>query len=218
MSECCNAEQKHPFDGEYGVLHFRQEGDYRDLGREWILVEEPKGFKTREEAEKYRDQMFNLKRANWKKYENHTWSIWARNHTCSICGDDFQYNYSKSYTLDIMKDKHCCFTCAFFIERIEKQIEAPQVYILSADYECHYLGNILTPGEKGPSERDKGFLGYGGRTFYIKHDLYELPVKTNNMWHQGTIPEHFRDEAKPLINAKFITKQEYEEAHGLVPA
>lgn len=50
-------------------------------------------------------------------------------------------------------------------------------------------------------------IGSGGKTFYIKKKDGIL-FKSNNVWCQGYIPNHFKE----LIpdNAEFISKEEYE--------
>lgn len=60
-----------------------------------------------------------------------------------------------------------------------------------------------------PWSNYKEMVGFGGSPFYFKlHD--GTYVRSNNVWHQGDIPEHFYEDLQ--VNATQITKEEYEAA------
>jgi len=90
-----------------------------------------------------------------------------------------------------------CFTCAFWHNQASKDrnhIEDPSLYpfvgvVTEEDgVLVHNCFNENTPIATGRGD----FLGYGGRAFYIQFDGVDEIVVTNNLWHQGTIPEWLR--------------------------
>lgn len=93
---------------------------------------------------------------------------------CATCDDVMIDKKSHPY----LKDN--CFTCNFWAEKIEAVNDPRSVRIDGGHYWI---------GDEDPTNR---FRGFGGRRFNIKfHDGRE--VQTTNLWHQGQIPEHFRD-------------------------
>jgi hypothetical protein len=47
-----------------------------------------------------------------------------------------------------------------------------------------------------------GFKGFGGRAFRIKRWSDGTIIETRNLWHQGTVPEYFKDQIPN--NAEFV--------------
>lgn len=66
-------------------------------------------------------------------------------------------------------------------------------------------------GDPAWSTDKRSFLGYGGHVWYIQFlDNNQFRsghiIKTNNLWHQGTIPPKFREQLPD--NARFLTPEE----------
>lgn len=117
--------------------------------------------------------------------------------TCSLCGktDDLS-NYDPSEYLLLMHKHHVCFHCAFWMDKIQN----PPVNreIINGH---HY---IIHPFAKRPHNV---ILGFGGHEFYIRRFDGTL-IKSNNVWHQGKIPEHFRKDLPDT--ADFLTLMDFQ--------
>lgn len=121
---------------------------------------------------------------------------------CLICNkakedlDEFIEGNIKS----IMIKENCCFTCAFWKDKIETFKNNPNWLIVDG---CSYVAHELVDKEYAKTH----FVGHGGRMFYFKKNDGTL-IKSNNVWCQGDISEPFKE----LIpnNAVFLTKEEYE--------
>jgi hypothetical protein len=107
---------------------------------------------------------------------------------CKECDSIVTLIYSK-LTNEKMEEKQLCFSCNFWQEFVEYDRPEPR-YIIEGE---HY---IVLPEEPRTSLR-----GYGGKKFTIETDNGSI-LFTTNLWHQGTVPEHFRDRLPN--NAKFI--------------
>lgn len=112
--------------------------------------------------------------------------------TCNLCGkeDDFS-DYDSSKYLLLMHKHHICFNCAFWIDKIQNPPANRE--IINGH---HY---IIHPPAKRPHNVVLGFLG---REFYIR-EFNGILIKSNNIWHQGKIPEHFKKELPDT--ADFLT-------------
>jgi hypothetical protein len=108
---------------------------------------------------------------------------------CIECGSVVQSNYLEPSGSEIKK-YNICFSCNHWRQKVERYSNKDQVVI---DGDCYYI--------KPNKDPDCGFSGFGGQLFHIKKDNGEI-IHTNNMWHNGEIPSHFRDRLKD--NAKFI--------------
>lgn len=108
---------------------------------------------------------------------------------CSLCGqEDNLDEYNSCAILDIMRQKQVCFNCAFWIDKINNPPIGQE--IIGGH---HY---IVHPFVKRPENIIKGFLG---REFYIRK-LDGTLIKSNNVWHQGKIPEHFKNQFPDTAN------------------
>lgn len=114
---------------------------------------------------------------------------------CSICGNDYNLdNFDmKSSLPQMMRDRHFCFTCAFWTNKIESP--DPNREIIDGQHYVFY-----------PGPNSAYFQGFGGRTFYAIRNNGEL-ITSNNVWHQGDIPSWFRD--KLPDTAKFISARTF---------
>lgn len=112
---------------------------------------------------------------------------------CKKCGRMFGASYEKE-TKAKMLAAGICFSCNFWTEYVQQR-DNPRIARIKG---AHWCANPT-------SKEDSRFLGCGGRKFRIRwRDGRE--EETNNLWHQGTIPEHFRDELPD--NADFVEQQE----------
>lgn len=112
--------------------------------------------------------------------------------TCCLCGetDDFS-NYVLSEYFWFMRKHHVCFTCAVWMDKIQNPSVGQEII------NGHYY--IVHPFARRPHNI---VLGFGGHEFYIRRFDGTL-IKSNNVWHQGEIPEHFRRELPDT--ADFLT-------------
>lgn len=110
----------------------------------------------------------------------------APDYTCRICGST-KNNRSQFYGGEVMEQKKLCFHCDFWDEKLSMKDE-PNVVRVQGH---HYL-----IGPEGSP-----FPGFCGRTFAIKF-FDGRTVKTSNLWHQGEIPERFKEQLPD--NAEFV--------------
>lgn len=122
--------------------------------------------------------------------------------TCKYCGSEFNSEeYVKCDIRSIMEIEHVCFTCGFWLEKLEQHNE--HVFVTS-----DYVRNIGSIVDK---TKVKGFLGCGGRDHFVKYNdaRYEW---YNNVWCQGFLPEQLRtlDKFKLLQpNCICISEEQY---------
>lgn len=110
---------------------------------------------------------------------------------CAICGkEDNHENYCIDSITDIMRHKRVCFECAFWIWQNQMDKEGRDFAIIK---NRHYVLK--------PHTENIHFAGMCGGKYRIRfHDGRE--VICDNLWHQGEIPERFRDIMPD--NAEFI--------------
>lgn len=118
--------------------------------------------------------------------------------TCSHCGQEARgpETWMDCRVKEIMIEKSCCFNCGFWFEKIE--IHDDKTFIIDGT-RWHDGGGIY---------KGKGFMGMGGREFFIKKKDGKLAY-TNNLWCQGNVPEHFKKYKELKNNATFITEKQY---------
>ena len=120
---------------------------------------------------------------------------------CSVCGQEVTdaRNYEER-TRQEMEEKKLCFSCHFWWGLAHTRLpEGTTRVIVGNDHMIAY------PWEKHPDE----MRGFGGQAFYFRMSDGRI-IRSNNVWHQGTIPEQFREVFPP--NAIAITKEEYDRA------
>ena len=120
---------------------------------------------------------------------------------CNKCGveipSDFLDKWNEGNIKDIIKQGYC-FDCAFWIDIINELYNKDKSIIIKGE---HYYNS----GFKKHIKNDV-FMGFGGRLTFIRMDNGNV-IKTNDLWHQGKVPKHFKDVLKD--NAKFISEAEY---------
>ena len=98
--------------------------------------------------------------------------------TCCECGSQEELTWDQDLNARFLKLK-LCFTCNHWQDRITHY--GPASVIIDGE---HYM--------IGSEDDDYPSRGHGGQRFRIKfNDGRE--VVTTNLWHQGKIPEHYRD-------------------------
>lgn len=118
--------------------------------------------------------------------------------TCSICEATYEIeSFNPNAPLvKTMVEKHICFQCAFWLDKIENP--APNREVIKGE---HYTFNPY-------QDHQAIFQGHGGRVFYgVRND--GTLIISNNVWFQGEIPKRFREQlpdTAQLISKKTYTK------------
>lgn len=127
---------------------------------------------------------------------------------CKLCGstkdmnpEEFNPNCPQ---YNLMKSDGICYSCAFW--KIHADNYNPNVFIYEADGKLHRTTTSRLYVNK---YTNLGFLGMGGNLLYIQMLETGEVFETNNLWYQGEIPEHFKDEKGLQKNCKFISREEY---------
>lgn len=112
---------------------------------------------------------------------------------CGYCNKYESGRYARE-ARDEMSENQACFNCNFWLEKIRwREREDPRAVVTST-FKHYRIGPDMSPN-------DRSFGGFGGRRFVVTfHDGRE--VTTTNLWHQGTVPEHFRDRLQPNAELK----------------
>jgi hypothetical protein len=122
--------------------------------------------------------------------------------TCSFCGEVFDtLKYNEGSIRTIMTDNNACFNCAFWIEKVNVHDE--NVFITPDLQRRH--GSVINKNVV------KGFIGSGGRNFFVKYNDGRVMVY-NNVWFQGDVPDFlFKWERFNCLkpNATIISEEEY---------
>ena len=112
---------------------------------------------------------------------------------CTVCNEeDFSprevvRHYKTGMPLScidmIINELKCCFTCAFWTEKVRGG--AHYTIIEGTSY-------VIKP--KAPPGVPNHCLGFGGSLFKVKYLSDGRIVESNNVWCQGLIPERFRSQ------------------------
>lgn len=109
--------------------------------------------------------------------------------TCKECGKVEELHWG-TYN-ELLKAQSLCFSCDHWMHYIENDPSNPNAVIIEGN---HYIVCNEAAGGRSTS-------GFGGEKFIIEKIDGERIV-TTNLWHQGRIPERFRD--RLIDNARFI--------------
>lgn len=109
---------------------------------------------------------------------------------CEICGK--QIEKSQYYNNVICSSE--CFTKHYWLERVKNKDSKRQVVAKGVVYQISDENSISS------------FRGFDGAKFVI-HFFDGRKVFTSNLWHNGTVPDEFRDQLPD--NAEFGDIQEY---------
>lgn len=99
--------------------------------------------------------------------------------TCEICGQTFAKSLYMEPYQNICSSE--CLNKKFWLEIIEEKECHPVI-----DGVCYYL-------DRNNLEGKRGFQGFAGRRFKIRFLDTGEEVVTTNLWHNGEVPEEFRD-------------------------
>lgn len=107
---------------------------------------------------------------------------------CRLCGKSQEACYCEP-TKTNMVERSLCFTCLFWQGYVKRKDDPSRVRIDGK----HYV--------VAPEHGNEFFRGFGGSLFRIRLADGTV-INTTNLWHQGTIPEHFRSQLQN--NAEFV--------------
>lgn len=117
---------------------------------------------------------------------------------CNFCNNEYDIKeYGNCNIKTLMKNNHICFHCAFWLEKFNLR-----------DKNTFIIDGINYQGHKIDKNKTTGFIGFGGRDFYIQF-LDGRKEHYNNVWSQGDVPKDGNLATLFVDNAKFITKEEY---------
>lgn len=119
---------------------------------------------------------------------------------CKKCGEqDFKTTYLEPIKTEMI-NQSLCFDCHFWTQRVDNKNSPTQATIKGAVYQI-----ARETGVKGE------WKGFGGRKFRIRFFDGRV-LETTNLWHNGKVPPHFRDELQD--NAEFEEVQKGRINHG----
>lgn len=101
---------------------------------------------------------------------------------CEICGKEIEKSY---YSGNILCSTEC-FNKHYWLEFVEKKNDKDMV---------RYNGTHYVIGDE---DSKSCFRGFDGTRFVVYFNDGRV-VETSNLWHQGTIPEEFREELKDNV-------------------
>ena len=99
---------------------------------------------------------------------------------CVHCNSIIGTNYTEPTKTELIRD-NICFFCHFWLGYIKKK-DDPKIARIDGS---HYYIESDNP--------EAYFKGFGGREFKIKFNNVQIII-AHNLWHQGTSPEHFREQ------------------------
>lgn len=121
---------------------------------------------------------------------------------CCECGQPERATFFEK-TREEMIRMQLCFSCLHWTQLIDKA-DDPRVIRFGGMHTMigtPQVGHVVGGGQKSR-------LGCGGQDWWFKMDDGRL-IHTNNLWHQGTIPIHFRDRLPD--NASQLTKEQFDD-------
>ncbi len=109
---------------------------------------------------------------------------------CSICGVENDADRYNDEVKNKQLERKLCFNCLFWVEKAENQ--SPHALIDDSFRHMHAKEEIV------PVPIGGLMVGCGGRRFkVVKKD--GTSFVSNNLWHQGTIPEIHRHRFSPNL-------------------
>lgn len=100
---------------------------------------------------------------------------------CVECGEDDEAGYVEPIKSNMVK-RSLCFTCLFWTEYVERYGQPDQAVV---DFKHYVIGDEQQEG-------NRRWRGFGGSPFIIRFFDGRV-VRSTNLWHQGEIPERFRE-------------------------
>lgn len=111
-----------------------------------------------------------------------------KKHTCITCGKKYTKNLSENAYVN-----NNCYECSFWTKKIHMSPENEQRRVI-INGQHYMIGN----------PNSAPFRGFEGRKFTIVFHDGRI-VKTSCLWHQGAIPERFKQVL--IDNAEFKNKK-----------
>ena len=105
--------------------------------------------------------------------------------TCHACGQEAGTNYTSG---EHLRKTRVCFNCDFWLEKVRWQEQPDGEHQPVRVDGKHYCYDPRRPFTSG----DSRYNGFGGHRWTIRFTDDGRQIVTNDLWHQGTIPEHFR--------------------------
>jgi hypothetical protein len=116
---------------------------------------------------------------------------------CPKCGQEDGSGQNKIHDMNpehfvkcdirtIMERDGVCYHCAFWIRMYEQHKNDPNWLIIDG---VSYIANPFVPNTNNMTRR---FMGFGGRMMEAIKNSGEKVI-SNDWWHQGDVPECFRD-------------------------
>lgn len=126
---------------------------------------------------------------------------------CVICGKASQpESYCESSIKRLMRVRKLCFDCAFWTDLAKEHATDPNWFRIGST--SYIAASRLAEGQHAKRVWGKGF---GGEEFFVQTHEGRL-VRTDNLWHQGTMPDWLRKEYPS--NARILTAEEYKLLKG----
>ena len=118
---------------------------------------------------------------------------------CAECGKSHSGDWMDDVAEELIS-RGVCFQCNFWLEKVEIAKQEKAVRIKGR----HYIIGLEDP-------QVRMFRGSGGTKFTVSFFDGRV-VETTNLWHQGQIPEHFRERLPD--NAEFGYKEGEQSVYG----
>jgi hypothetical protein len=113
---------------------------------------------------------------------------------CSNCDNmDSPDHFGNCEEAKVMREKHVCFSCAFWMIKIELVSRYPEKYVIDRGVLC-YINNQIAADFEAPGEWGRG---HGGRK--VKVTRGETTIYTNDLWCNGNIPAWAINQFPPSI-------------------
>lgn len=103
---------------------------------------------------------------------------------CNECCEEIDHQRYTGDTAKTMRDEGVCFSCAFWLELVERDKTNDQSLIIDG---VHYVWKNDYAG------MDRRYAGHAGAEFKIRFFDYREDLVTHNLWCQGKIPSHFTE-------------------------
>ena len=108
--------------------------------------------------------------------------------TCQWCGEDTILYFADEVIAKLQRQK-ACHGCGFWLDRIhdDRTVNSDRYVVTQAFH--HY---IVADENSG-----RIFRGFGGRPWLVEWFDDRDPTYTTDLWHQGEVPEMFRESMTP---------------------
>lgn len=103
---------------------------------------------------------------------------------CQYCG--YPEIPSLSMEGDSFIKNQCCFSCWYWLHNLGFANGTPRASVIVNGTHYRNGGNQDNPS-------NKSWLGFGGAVWRFRKIGSDVVEETNNMWHQGTIPQWLKD-------------------------